>query len=295
MICEICNKEYKSIQPLSKHVTAYHQMSKQDYYDTYLKSPDEGICHEASCSNRTIFVGMDKGYNKYCCKSCQVRAQGNGKKIDHNKMWEIRRNTIEQYEKEHNCIHLATAIDKYGRILYKCIEDLKIPVIKLSRMYQYIGNEYITSIEYYIDHYIKSCGISKAEKQIVDYLKYNGTIIENSKKVIPPLELDIYLPDINLAIEYNGTWYHSIENGCSKSYHLNKSLECRKKNIRLVHIYEFEDFNMQIDLVNSLIIGIDKYNKNDFNKNNLITYIPAAKLIYVSKRGYHIYGAGKLY
>lgn len=291
--CNICNKEYAGIQPLSKHITAYHNISKIQYYDTYIKHFNEGIC--LACGKPTHFYGMARGYNKYCSKSCQVKAQGNGAKIDHNKMWEIRRNTIKQYEQEHNCIHLANAVDKYGRILYKCIEDLKIPVIKLSRMYQYISNDYITSIEYYIDHYIKSGCISKAEKRIINYLKYNGTIVENSKKVISPLELDVYLPAIKLAIEYNGTWHHSIEAGCSKSYHLNKSLECRKKNIRLVHIYEFEDFNTQIDLVNSLIAGIDKYNKNDFNKNNLLTDIPSVELIYVSKRGYHIYGAGKLY
>lgn len=404
MICEICNKEYKSIQPLSKHVTAYHQMSKQDYYDIYLKSPDEGICHEASCNNKTIFVGMDKGYNKYCCKSCQVRAQGNGKKIDHNKMWEIRRNTIKQYENEHNCIHLSNAVDTYGRILYKCIEDLKIPVIRVSRMYQYINNEYIKDIELYIDvqkqlekervkrkqsvkrepsvkktknnrrksinkihtkrdytwnnpikgkqtvlsrnaqfeidnnctqvgkiidkygqgwkslklpiiirnhnaHFISNeyisiiekyasenhRGISLKEKHLYTEIK-NSCDYEvrgNDRKTIPHYELDVYIPELKLAFEFNGTKWHSIQNGMPIDYHLKKSLICKEYGIRLVHIYEFESLDTQIQLAKDLVNGIDNYNKKDFNKNNFLD-VPKPEIVHGSKY-YTVYGAGKLY
>lgn len=53
------------------------------------------------------------------------------------------------------------------------------------------------------------------EKQIVDYIKFLNieNIIENSKKIIPPLELDIFLPEKKLAIEFNGTYWHSTECG----------------------------------------------------------------------------------
>jgi signal recognition particle subunit SEC65 len=58
---------------------------------------------------------------------------------------------------------------------------------------------------------------SKAEKDIVQYVSsiYNGTIVENDRNTIVNhltgmnLELDILLPDINKAIEYNGTYWHS--------------------------------------------------------------------------------------
>jgi len=58
---------------------------------------------------------------------------------------------------------------------------------------------------------------SKAEKELVQYVSsiYNGTIIENDRNTIVNhltgmnLELDIYLPDINKAIEYNGVYWHS--------------------------------------------------------------------------------------
>ena len=293
--CQICGKEYKSIQPLSKHITAIHNIDKKLYYDMYLKQLDEGICHRKNCNKETSFYGMNRGYNKYCSKYCQVKAQGNGAKIDHTQMWKIRRQHIHNYEITNNCINLGNAINKYGRRVYDCINDLSIPIIKVSKMYQYIDNYYIPIIEDFINNYHRLSGTSNIEKQIAYRLNFNGNIIQNTKAVIYPYELDIWIPDIKLAIEFNGTWHHSIEAGTSKDYHLRKSLLCREKGIRLIHIYEFEDFDEQINLINQLLLGYDNFPKEDFNKNNLIDPIPSIELIHTSSRGYHIYGAGPLY
>lgn len=44
MKCEICQKEYNSYNALSKHLTK-HNISKQEYYDKYLKSDEnDGKC-----------------------------------------------------------------------------------------------------------------------------------------------------------------------------------------------------------------------------------------------------------
>lgn len=74
---------------------------------------------------------------------------------------------------------------------------------------------------------------------------------------------------------------------------LKKSLLCREKNIRLIHIYEFEDLNEQLKLLKSLILGEDIYNKEDFNKNNLIINVPKPEIVYKDDN-YTVYGAGKL-
>lgn len=77
------------------------------------------------------------------------------------------------------------------------------------------------------------------------------------------------------------------------NYHLMKSLLCREKGIRLIHIYEFEDLDKQLELLKALILGENKYPKNDFNKNNLLETIPEPEIIYKDE-SYTIYGAGKL-
>ena len=68
---------------------------------------------------------------------------------------------------------------------------------------------------------------------------YEGPILYNVKDVISPLELDIYIPEKKLAIEYNGDYWHSTEQK-EKRYHEIKSKACEAKGIRLIHIYECE-------------------------------------------------------
>lgn len=52
---------------------------------------------------------------------------------------------------------------------------------------------------------------SQGEKELVAYIAsiYDGSILENDRTVIAPKELDIYLPDKKLAIEFDGTYWHA--------------------------------------------------------------------------------------
>lgn len=126
---------------------------------------------------------------------------------------------------------------------------------------------------------------STGEKEIVDYFN-SFNIIENNKHLIYPKEVDIYFPDKKIAIEYNGNYWHSEGNGKGKKYHLNKTEECGKRGIQLLHIFESEWIYKQ-NIVKSLIhskIGstnriyarkckimeIDSKTKNNFlNKTHL--------------------------
>ena len=87
---------------------------------------------------------------------------------------------------------------------------------------------------------------SNLEKEVVDYIKsLNITnIVENTRQIIKPYELDIYLPDYNLAIEFNGLYWHSSckneDDNSVKTKHLNKTILCKDKNIQLLHIFENE-------------------------------------------------------
>jgi hypothetical protein len=85
-------------------------------------------------------------------------------------------------------------------------------------------------------------GISIIEKEVVNFIKeLNVNVIENTKKIIKPLELDIYVPILKKAIEFNGEyWYYNQSNKkCKpKGYHAMKSKMCKEKGIRLLHIRE---------------------------------------------------------
>lgn len=85
-----------------------------------------------------------------------------------------------------------------------------------------------------------NAGTSSMEKQLVDYVKQFGyEIIQRNKSVISPFELDIYIPDKKIAIEFNGDYWHSTLFKDSK-YHQEKTIACIQKGIHLIHIFEYE-------------------------------------------------------
>jgi hypothetical protein len=82
---------------------------------------------------------------------------------------------------------------------------------------------------------------SSYETEIATFLDSLGLqYLNNTRSIIPPKELDFYLPDYNLAIEFNGLYWHSHEINGNKRYHLDKFLSCQSKGIQLIMINEDE-------------------------------------------------------
>lgn len=95
---------------------------------------------------------------------------------------------------------------------------------------------------------------SGREIELADFLRECGiNFISNSYEIIPPLSLDIYIPSLNLAFEFNGLYWHS-EIFKDKYYHLNKSKECQKVGISLTHIWE-DDWIYKKDIIKSIILN----------------------------------------
>ena len=102
---------------------------------------------------------------------------------------------------------------------------------------------------------------SNGENEIVDFLKNINIfgIKQRNREILSPYELDIYIPNKNVAIEYNGLIWHSERFNKDKNYHLNKTELCEKQGIRLIHIFEDEWIYKQ-DIVKSKlkhILGCD--------------------------------------
>lgn len=89
-----------------------------------------------------------------------------------------------------------------------------------------------------------NCNSSLMEKEIADFIK-NKTDVEvltNYRKLIDGKELDIYIPSLKLAFEFDGIFWHN-ENNKPYDYHLNKTINCENEGIRLIHIFEDEWIN----------------------------------------------------
>lgn len=85
-------------------------------------------------------------------------------------------------------------------------------------------------------------GSSLLEQEIFDYIAsiipIEVTAIRRYK-LDCGVEFDVYLPEIKLAIEVNGDYWHSNKFK-SKEYHRNKTYVALKNGIRLIHIFEHE-------------------------------------------------------
>lgn len=81
---------------------------------------------------------------------------------------------------------------------------------------------------------------------------YSGEIIEN-KKILDPYEIDIYLPEINLGIEFNGLYWHSDAHK-SNDYHFKKWQKSIENNVNLITIWE-DDWIIKKDICKSFLLN----------------------------------------
>lgn len=66
--CQICNKQCKNYISLVTHINKAHNISSKDYYDTYIKTENDGIC--VICGKSTYFRSISVGYRKHCSTVC---------------------------------------------------------------------------------------------------------------------------------------------------------------------------------------------------------------------------------
>lgn len=100
---------------------------------------------------------------------------------------------------------------------------------------------------------------------------------KNTKVIIPPLELGIYIPGKNLAIEFNGLhWHGEVLGKKDRKYHLNKTKMCNEKGIHLIHIFQDEWVN-KADIVKSIIC-------NHLGIHETTIYGRKTKVIEISKK-----------
>lgn len=96
---------------------------------------------------------------------------------------------------------------------------------------------------------VNDSSISKAEVEICVFIKsITDEKLETAvRSIITPYELDIYLPNKKIAIEFDGLYWHSNND---KNYHLMKTDRCAELGIRLIHIFE-DEWKFKRDIVKS--------------------------------------------
>lgn len=128
---------------------------------------------------------------------------------------------------------------------------------KCGNTFVKIACDHITSQNGGCKHYYPNR--SFAETEIADFIKKNingNDILINDRSFLKGNELDILIPSMNLAIEYNGLYWHSNK---PKNYHLMKTEACESRGYRLIQIFEDEYISKKDVLFSKLkhILGVD--------------------------------------
>jgi hypothetical protein len=80
---------------------------------------------------------------------------------------------------------------------------------------------------------------------------YNGELIRGKR--FNNKELDIYLPELNIGIEFNGVYWHS-EFKKENDYHLKKHQYFTDLDIQLIQVWE-DDYNYKREIVESMLLN----------------------------------------
>ncbi|MDA3779293.1 MAG: hypothetical protein PF487_03525 [Bacteroidales bacterium] len=169
-----------------------------------------------------------------------------------------------------------TSLDRYGETSYMKTDEYKNKLFlktiknlgnKLNisiNCLKYDGSDYIINnycekhetfkinryvlknrLMYHIENICTKCNpiseqSSIKENEISEFISsLNVKYVRNNRNVLNGKELDIYVPEHNVGIEFNGLYWHSNIN-IERKYHLNKTDECEQQDIQLLHIFENE-------------------------------------------------------
>lgn len=254
----------------------------------YINKLEPIKCAKDDCSNKPTYESIFRGYRKYCSSICRANDKD---MIDKVKATNLKKYGVENpFQSEEIKIKIKeTNIKKYGvdnpsknrsiinktnntknnifiekydhlKIISDNGEYLKIFCDKCNQEYD-IYKKTFFSRNYYGYTLCTMCNpinsrTSTRESMVADFIKsnYNGRIILQDKEILGRKHLDIYLPDLNLAFEYNGLWFHS-EYKVDECYHLEKTNNCLKKGIKLILIWD-DLFLNKTDIIKSRILNL---------------------------------------
>ena len=155
----------------------------------------------------------------------------------------------------------------------------------LTAIYEYIE-------AYELRGYLNTKFGSRAEKDIYTYVSSltNKNTVYHDRSVLKGNELDIYIPELRVAIEYNGSYWHSSIKKEAK-YHQNKTIACAKQGIRLIHIfeYEWEDADEQVKIKHLLKNILTDNSKKIYARETRVC-IPSIQEVKEFENKYHLQG-----
>lgn len=133
---------------------------------------------------------------------------------------------------------------------------------------------------------------SRYEQDILAFITSIGFECGKDRSILHGAELDIFIPEKRVAIEFNGCKWHTETFGKKDAnYHLNKTLQCEAAGVRLIHIFEDEWLEHRDIVKDKLrtILGCNKPSKTIYGRNVTVSECLNSKVEALLTK-YHIQG-----
>lgn len=210
-LCLLCSKEQKGIFGFLSHLRWHHpDMTTHKYYDLFHKKHGEGICQTPGCNNLCNFENLTKGYHKHCSRECTKKDPKFYKKINRSMTKDGIYNNNREKSKQ-------TCLERYGVVNVSQLEFVKEKRKETSLKNN--GYEHWVGTKEHID-WMKNGGAAYCNRFIKNPSKPQVALFNLCQELLPypilnyPCErysIDIAIPQLNLAIEYDGTYWHQDE------------------------------------------------------------------------------------
>lgn len=294
-------------EKLKNNVNAF---SKKAFFESHLTSEEKNIINsfigdtigekiynfvydikerpKCVCKNDLKFFSFKEGYRKYCSRHCKaVSLKHTPEQI--SKMKKSLKKTMTKKYGVENPFQLDSVKEKIKNSRDKTwYQNRKEKIIKTNN--EKYGTDWAMQDETVkkksYNSQLKRYGAifggkqaenrSKNEIKIFEFIKSLGlNPIHNTRSIIKPYELDIYIPDLKIAIEYNGDYWHSVR----RVRHKIKLDACKEKGIKLIQIWESDFLKYEEDILKNI-------EKVIFNKP-----LDKSFFIFYEKDGHHYQNA----
>jgi len=254
------NKNYVNVEKNKK--TCLEKYGKEDY----IRSDDFKIKSEKTKLNKYGTINTSSLQStKNKMKKTKLDKYGDENYVNNDKYQKtcLKKYGVENYMKsqdyknskmsESSIKYDCNIIDFNGGVytIYcdKCGKNYDISISNLIQRYYY-KIDYCTNCKPIGDQ------SSFSENELKDFVlkNFDGDIILKDRNILSPKEIDIFIPILNIGIEFNGVYWHNELNKSNK-YHMEKTEMAEKQGIRLVQIYQ-DDWIFKQEIVKSRILNL---------------------------------------
>ena len=260
--CEVCNQTLCSERKLTYHLKKEHDLTKKEYAIKYIHGGSRPTC-KCGCGKKTKFIHNPPYFREFR-SGHNAKGELNpnfGRQFDEKTRQLMRKRAKSRIEENEGTLPFrrrkAILKANYGtwenyisfldeRKNISCHSERKVLENKnqdLKFECQKCGNEWTSSS---LGTDCKECKQERSEEEFTVYSfvsnLVNGEVQRNIRSILEDSrELDIVIPPKQIAIEYNGLYWHSEwEGGKYRNYHLDKKKQANKAGYRLIQIFSDE-------------------------------------------------------